>query len=97
MITFGLNYDVKDDYKSEFLNICNKVLELMPSMKGHINTRLYNDVNNPNSYLIYSEWETQEDFTNFVKSQEFKDVQNMSSHMLLNRPKHKVYETKSIN
>jgi heme-degrading monooxygenase HmoA len=96
MITFGLNYEVKKEYTEQFLEITNKVLEMMPSLEGHVSTKLYSDVNQPNSYLIYSEWETDANFKNFVTSQAFKDVQNMSSDMLEARPKHKIYETKKM-
>jgi heme-degrading monooxygenase HmoA len=97
MITFGLNYDVKEAHVNEFLEITQKVLGLMGSLEGHVDTKLYKDVNSPNSYLIYSEWETQENFKNFISSETFKNVQNMSSDMLENRPKHKIYETKKMH
>lgn len=97
MITFGLNYDVKEAHINEFLEITQKVLGLMGSLEGHVDTKLYKDVNKPNSYLIYSEWETQEHFKAFISSDTFKNVQNMSVDMLENRPKHKVYETKKMH
>lgn len=97
MITFGLNYDVKETHINEFLEIAQKVLGLMDSIEGHVDTKLYNDVNKSNSYLIYSEWETQENFKAFTTSEAFKNVQNMSADMLENRPKHKIYETKKMH
>lgn len=97
MITFGLNYTVKQDRINDFLEITQKVLGLMDSLEGHVTTKLYNDVNKPNSYLIYSEWETPENFKAFVSSETFKNVQNMSSDMLEERPSHKVYETKKMH
>lgn len=97
MITFGLNYTVKQDRINEFLEITQKVLGLMDSLEGHVTTKLYNDVNKPNSYLIYSEWETQENFKAFMASDAFKNVQTMSVDMLESRPNHKVYETKKMH
>lgn len=97
MITFGLNYDVKDEYTEQFIKVSRDVLKAMPGMKGHVNTALYSNVDSPNSFLIYSEWETNEDFKAFVTSQAFKDVQNMSMEMLKNRPKHQIYETKKMH
>jgi heme-degrading monooxygenase HmoA len=97
MITFGLNYDVKDEYIADFLKISREVLKAMPGMKGHVNTVLYSNVDDPNSFLIYSEWETNEDFKAFVTSPAFKDVQNMSSDMLKNRPKHQIYESRKMH
>lgn len=97
MITFGLNYTVKKESIEPFLEIAQKVLGLMDSIEGHVATKLYNDVNKSSSYLIYSEWQTQENFTAFMRSQAFKDVQNMSVDMLEERPKHQIYETKKMH
>jgi heme-degrading monooxygenase HmoA len=97
MITFGLNYDVKEEYKDQFLQVSRDVLKAMPGMKGHVNTVLYSNVDSPLSFLIYSEWETNEDFKAFVTSQAFKDVQNMSKDMLTDRPKHQIYESRKMH
>lgn len=96
MITFGLNYDVKDEFIPEFKRISLSAIELMQSMEGHVNTVLYNDVQKPHAFLIYSEWEKEEQFRDFIQSEPFKNVQNMTRDMLFNRPRHKVYETKKM-
>lgn len=96
MITFGLNYDVKTEFIPQFLEVANKVLALMPELEGHVKTALYSDVNHPHSFLIYSEWENDDYFRGFMKSEAFKGVQNMTRDMLLDRPKHKIYETKNM-
>ena len=36
-------------------------------------------------------------FKGFIGSKAFKDLQNMSSDMLENRPRHKVYEAKKMH
>ena len=97
MITFGLNYDVKPEFVQNFVDIANSVLGVMDTFQGHVNTVLYSNYSKPNSFLMYSEWETNEDFKAFIGSQAFKDVQNMSVDMLEGRPKHKVYETKKMH
>ncbi|MFN8674691.1 MAG: antibiotic biosynthesis monooxygenase [Candidatus Sericytochromatia bacterium] len=97
MITFGLNYDVKQEFVEKFLKVSYEAIELMGTLKGHQDTKLYSDVKKPNSFLIYSEWETQEDLKNFMRSEAFKTVQTMGIEMLEARPKHKMYETKSMH
>jgi quinol monooxygenase YgiN len=97
MITYGFQYDVKPDKREEFLKISNDALKAMESMKGHIMTKLFEDVNSPNSFMIYSEWESNDDFKVFMNSPEFKNVQNASRDMLTGRPKHKMYETKPMS
>lgn len=96
MITFGLNYDVKEEFVDEFLKISHETLGMMDSLDGHVNTVLYSNVDKPRSFLIYSEWETDEQFRGFVKSEAFKSVQSMSKDMLEARPKHQIYETKKM-
>ncbi len=96
MLTYGFHYDVKAEHREEFLKISNAALALMNTLSGHIETKLMEDVNKPNSFMIYSEWETNEAFKAFMNSQEFKDVQTASADMLKGRPKHQIYETKSM-
>ncbi len=97
MITFGMNYDVKEAYIEPFLKVCHDVLNAMGSFNGHVSTVIYQNIDKPRSYMIYSEWETNEDFRGFMTSQAFKDVQNLGMEMLEERPKHKMYETKKMH
>ncbi|MEZ0375274.1 MAG: antibiotic biosynthesis monooxygenase [Candidatus Sericytochromatia bacterium] len=96
MITFGLNYDVKPEFVSQFLDVSRKTLAMLKTLEGHVKTVLYSDVDQPDSFMIYSEWETDEHFKEFMKSEAFKGVQNMTRDMLVNRPRHKIYETKNM-
>ena len=96
MITYGFHYDVKSEHREEFLKISNAALTLMKTLPGHVQTKLMEDVNEANSFMIYSEWETNDAFKTFMNSQEFKDVQTASANMLRGRPKHQIYETKSM-
>lgn len=96
MITFGLNYDVKEEHVDEFLKISRQVLGMMKEIEGHVQTVLYSDVDRPLSFLIYSEWENEDYFRGFIQSEAFKNVQNMTRDMLTDRPRHKIYETKKM-
>lgn len=96
MITYGFQYDVKVDKRDDFLNISNAALKAMDTMKGHVMTKLFEDVNKKNSFMIYSEWSSNADFKVFMNSEEFKNVQNASKDMLTGRPSHKMYETKPM-
>ena len=96
MLTYGFHYDVKPEHRQEFLKISNAALTLMKTLPGHIETKLLEDVNVPHSFMIYSEWESNEHFKAFMNSQEFKDVQTATVDMLTSRPKHHIYETKNM-
>ena len=97
MITYGFQYDVKNDKREDFLKVANAALNAMLTMDGHIETKLFEDVNKPNSFMIYSEWATNNDFKTFMNSEAFKAVQNAARDMLKARPKHKMYETKDMH
>lgn len=91
MITFGLNYDVKSEFRDEFLRVTREALGAMDGVQGHRQTRLYEDVDEPNSFMIYSDWETKADFTAFLRSDGFKSVQAAGRDMLQKRPSHNIY------
>ena len=91
MVTFGLNYDVKKEHVGEFESFSLKVIASMGGFKGHLETRLYKDVAKPNSLMIYSNWESPDDFRTFMQSEAFKGVQNHSRYMLEGPPKHSMY------
>lgn len=91
MVTFGLNYDVKPGREKEFEEVTLKTIEAMQGVQGHRETRLYRDVTEPTSYMIYSDWETREDFMAFIQSEAFKSVQAGGRDMLSEPPRHNVY------
>lgn len=92
MQTLGLNYDVKPEYVAEFTEYSLRVLDAMQGFDGHVETRLYADVSRPNSMMIYSNWETIEQFRAFMRSDAFKAAIGDTKDMLLSMPTHKVYQ-----
>jgi quinol monooxygenase YgiN len=92
MKTFGLNYDIKPEYIEEFKDFSLKVIDLMQAWDGHIETRLFIDAAKPNSMMIYSNWETVDQFKTFMKSDDFKGAIGATYDMLEGMPSHKVYE-----
>ena len=88
MQTFGLNYDVKPDRVEEFKTALMQLIDAMKSSDGHIETRLFSDVAQPNSMMIYSNWKTKAEFTSFVRSDTFKLAQGEAVAMLEGKPTH---------
>lgn len=92
MITVGLYYDVKPGKEKIFEEKFEAVLEVLASQSGHKVSHLYHQVKLPHSYAILSEWENQEDFVSFIRSDLFKQVTNWGLDGILEkRPSHKVY------
>jgi heme-degrading monooxygenase HmoA len=93
MITVGMNYRVLPGKNETFTNACRGVINLMASIEGHTASHLYQDVDDPNSYLIISDWSDREVFNGFIKSEQFAKVTNWGREQILaGRPKHEVYE-----
>ena len=92
MVTIGMYYDVFDDKREIFEQKFQEVLKAMEGIKGHQNSGLYRKVDAPGVYAILSEWDSQEDFTGFIRSDAFKQVTRWGMEGILRgRPRHKVY------
>ena len=92
MVTVGLYYDVRPGKEQVFEDTVDDVIKLLSENAGHTKSFLYRDVKNPRSYAIISEWNSQSDFTNFVRSDVFKQVTTFGKDQLLEQtPRHKVY------
>jgi quinol monooxygenase YgiN len=88
MQSFGLNYDVKPERTEEFKDTLMKLIEEMKLCDGHIETRLFSDVAQPNSMMIYSNWKTKAEFGDFVRSDTFKEALDEAVAMLESSPTH---------
>jgi heme-degrading monooxygenase HmoA len=92
MVTIGMNYKMIPGKEKVFEDVFSSVLKVMEEMEGHDESFLYKDVNDPQSYLIVSAWNSKDAFDVFMGSQKFKDVANWGKeNILAGRPKHTVY------
>jgi heme-degrading monooxygenase HmoA len=92
MITIGLYYDMLPGKGAEFEGKFFAVLDAMKGVPGHTESYLYRRVDDPDSYVIISEWGTQDEFTAFIRSQAFRDVTRWGRENVLRRaPRHKIY------
>lgn len=92
MTTIGMHYDVIPGKEDEFKNGFASVLEHLKTVAGHQESKLYEDVNSPGSFLIMSQWTTKEAFEAFIHSPEFAAVVSWGRvEILRSRPRHKIY------
>jgi heme-degrading monooxygenase HmoA len=93
MITVGMDYHVLPGKQRDFEEKFAAVLGALRNAPGHTDSKLYKDVNDDASYLIISEWSDEQAFTDFIRSQAFRDVTNWGKEQILSdRPRHKVYK-----
>lgn len=87
-----MHYDVKPGKEEEFEKGFLSVIEVLKTMPGHVESRMFEDVACTGSYVILSEWKTKEDFAAFMASDAFRNaVAWGKAEILRSRPKHKVY------
>ncbi len=93
MVTIGMNYDVVEGKDETFTNAVAGVIEAMERMEGHSDTRLFRDVRKPSSYLIVSDWSSEDAFNGFLRSDAFKRVKAWGKQEILaGRPSHTIYK-----
>ena len=92
MVTIGMNYNALPGKNEIFENAFRGVLKAMQDIDGHDTSHLYSDVDDPQNYLIVSDWNSKDDFDDFIKSDAFAKVTNWGKEQILaGRPDHKVY------
>jgi heme-degrading monooxygenase HmoA len=92
MTTIGMHYEVIPGKEEEFEKGFLGVLEVLKTLKGHVESHLYEDVASVGSYVILSEWQTQADFQAFLQSPQFKQaVAWGKAEILRSRPRHRVF------
>ena len=93
MTTIGMHYDVIPGKEEEFERGFIGTIELLKTLPGHVESRLYEDVQSTGSYVILSQWERREDFEAFLRTDAFKQATAWGrAEILRGRPRHKVYE-----
>ena len=92
MITIGMNYKVLPGKEDNFERMFKNVLHSLETIAGHGKSSLYKDVNELQSYLIVSEWDSEAAFDAFVQSEKFRGVVAWGQeNILADRPVHTVY------
>jgi heme-degrading monooxygenase HmoA len=92
MTTIGMHYEVIPGKEEDFKRGFAGVLGVLKTFPGHVESRLFEDVNLPGSYMIWSQWSSKSDFEKFLKSPEFASATSWGKTQILRaRPQHKVY------
>lgn len=93
MITVGMNYHVIEGKQQDFEDKFAAVITALNAAEGHTSSTLWKDVADGASYLITSEWTDENAFTEFIRSEAFRNVTNWGKEQILSgRPQHKIYK-----
>lgn len=92
MVTIGMNYEVLEGKEEVFEKAFARILDALNGASGHRASRLLCDVHTERSYVILSEWESEEGFNDFLASPQFARVVDWGKEQVLAaRPRHVVY------
>lgn len=100
MITVGMCYNVNPGKEKEFENCYRKINDVMRTTPGFSSATFYKNVQQPQSYLIVSEWTDNAAFESFTCSDSFKNVCDWNKTKILSgKPEFNIYgsPTKSRN
>jgi len=85
-------YDVIPEKADLFTAKFRDVIAALGTIPGHKETFLYQRVDDPYSYAIMSEWDDQQAFFDFIRSETFRQVTSWGREQVLrNAPRHKIY------
>ncbi len=92
MVTIGMNYKIIPGKEEVFEDAFKSVIKVMNEMEGHTQSNLYKDVNDSHSYLIVSDWNSEESYNAFINSDKFAGVVDWGKeNILAGRPSHTMY------
>jgi chlorite dismutase len=86
--TMGMFYTVKPEYREEFTDRFDTILDLLDDSEGHHETDLMINVADENDMFIASGWRAREDAMAFFRSEAFRDTVDWGREVLADRPRH---------
>lgn len=72
MITVANRIYVAEEYKDEFEKRFHNRAKLVDGMPGFISNQVLRPVNDGDPYIVFTLWESRQDFENWVDSEEFR-------------------------
>jgi heme-degrading monooxygenase HmoA len=87
-----MNYKIIPGKEEIFEDAFRNVMKVMGEMEGHTRSSLYKDVNDVHSYLVVSDWNSEDAYNTFVGSDKFAGVVDWGKeNILAGRPSHTLY------
>jgi quinol monooxygenase YgiN len=78
MLIASLTFDVRADKREELLSAVTQVLDTMRWAAGCLGCRLFADCENPNQFMLTSEWDNRAYLDAHLESREFQILEGTS-------------------
>ena len=92
MVTVGMYYDVIPEKAGLFWPSSRRSSHALRRSRGTSESYLYQRVDDPDSFAILSEWDDQQAFLDFIRSDAFRQVTSWGREQILrSAPRHTIY------
>ena len=85
----------KIDQPEELLPLLSELRSQAQKQAGYISGETLRSLDDPEDFMVISEWETSEDWKNWSKSRERRDIQHKVDSLIGERSFYEIYETLS--
>jgi quinol monooxygenase YgiN len=85
-VTVTVVFDIKDGSKDQFVTIVQKMFVSLPEHKGFRNNRLLQSPGDRNRFLMIEDWDTAQDFYDYVEFRTIRGEMEVLSEMTVGPP-----------
>lgn len=72
MLIASLSFNVQPDKRGEFVSAVNHIMQALRWSSGCLGCRLMSDCENPNSFTLFSEWDSRSFLDGYLSSPQFQ-------------------------
>ncbi|NEO56702.1 MAG: antibiotic biosynthesis monooxygenase [Okeania sp. SIO3B5] len=88
---------IMPDKREEFIKLINDIIPKVRKESGNISYSLYEEINNPNSFLIFEEWKSRKSLNKFIGTDINKIKIEKIRQISVEEPSFKVLHFQSID
>jgi quinol monooxygenase YgiN len=96
MIVISGKFAAKPDKRDELIQLAIGMFEPSRSESGCITYNFYEDAANPNHFLFFEEWKTQEDIDKHFQTEHFKKFMEKFPDLIIGEAKIRIYKVDSF-
>ncbi len=85
------------DKREEFLKLINDIIPKVRMDSGNISYSLYEEINNPNSFLIFEEWKSKKSLNKFLETDANQTTEQKIRQISVKEPSFKIHHFQSID
>ena len=84
------------DEKKKLIPLLKKLRSLTKQQSGHISREILRSIDNPGEYIVISEWKKTEDWKQWLRNKQIRDVQGQIDSIIGEKTIYEVYEPETF-